>query len=158
MFYRALLAFLILPGSFGMTIPYAIGVFDPWRGARMPWGMALVAAGLVGLVWCVRDFYVAGKGTLAPWSPPTRLVVVGLYRHVRNPMYVAVLTLVAGLAVWFASPLAAAYAVLLALAFHLRVTLYEEHELERLFGDDWATYRERVHRWAPKFGPWREHD
>jgi protein-S-isoprenylcysteine O-methyltransferase Ste14 len=63
--------------------------------------------GIFALVWCVRDFYVSGRGTLAPWDPPTRLVIIGLYRFLRNPMYVAVLTILVGWALLYRSwPLA----------------------------------------------------
>ena len=102
------------------------------------------------LLWCVRDFYVTGKGTLAPWDPPTRLVVVGLYRFVRNPMYVGVLGVVLGWSLVAGSPLLAIYAALLAVGFHLRVVLYEEPVLQRQFGDDWTRYRAGVNRWLPK--------
>ena len=66
-------------------------------------GMAPLVAGVVILLWCVRDFYVAGKGTLAPWDPPKHLVVIGLYRFVRNPMYLAVLAIIVGQALLFGS-------------------------------------------------------
>ncbi len=97
----------------------------------------------------MRDFYVIGRGTLAPWAPPRRLVVVGLYRLTRHPMYVGVLTLVAGIAAWRASPVVAGYAAALALVFHLRVVLDEEPVMARRFGDEWTAYRARVRRWLP---------
>ncbi len=112
-------------------------------------------AGAFLLFWCVRDFYVAGKGTLAPWDPPRNLVIVGLYRHVRNPMYVGVLALVAGWAVFFRSPLVAAYTALLFLVFHIRVVAHEEPWLESTFGETWDEYRKHVRRWLPRIGPWR---
>ena len=61
-------------------------------------GLLVMFLGTVVLGWCIRDFYISGKGTLAPWDPPRKLVVMGLYRYVRNPMYIGVLILVAG---WF---------------------------------------------------------
>jgi len=66
--------------------------------------MVVLGGGLVVLLWCVRDFYVSGRGTLAPWNPPKRLVVVGLYRFTRNPMYIGVLMVVGGWAVRAGSP------------------------------------------------------
>jgi protein-S-isoprenylcysteine O-methyltransferase Ste14 len=98
----------------------------------------------------VRDFYRTGKGTLAPWDPPKKLVIVGLYRFVRNPMYTGVLGCVAGWSLIAGSPVLAVYTMVLAVAFHLRVIIYEEPTLARLFGDDWAHYRATVHRWLPK--------
>src|SRR5215470_1754879 len=90
MFLRALVAFLVLPG----TIAFAIPVLSLWSNGRLilthPLGLIVLGVGIAALLWCVRDFYVAGKGTLAPWAPPRNLVVVGLYRYSRNPMYVAV--------------------------------------------------------------------
>jgi protein-S-isoprenylcysteine O-methyltransferase Ste14 len=91
-----------------------------------------------------------GKGTLAPWSPPRRLVVVGLYRVVRNPMYVAVFTRVLGWGLSFTSAPLALYALVLAIAFHLRVVLHEEPWLRQQFGADWITYAAAVPRWLPR--------
>jgi protein-S-isoprenylcysteine O-methyltransferase Ste14 len=123
------------------------------RQASYSWpGGCWMAVGLVLLLWCVRDFYVRGKGTLAPWDPPRNLVVVGLYRYVRNPMYVGVLTLVAGWAVRYASPIVAIHTVALAIGFHLRVVLNEEPWLRAQFGEDWERYRATVNRWIPHIG------
>jgi len=155
MFYRALLAFLLLPGLAAFVAPPLLAALDPWRNGIFPFGIVLMLTGGVLLLWCVRDFYVAGKGTLAPWDPPKRLVVMGLYRVVRNPMYVGVLTLVAGWALLLTSPLLLGYTLVLALAFHLRVVFYEEPWLEREFGDAWQRYRRHVRRWLPKFEPYR---
>jgi protein-S-isoprenylcysteine O-methyltransferase Ste14 len=110
MLARAVLAFLAMPTVVGILVPLWLAHADPGRGRGHPAGLVLASCGLVGLLWCVRDFYVIGKGTLAPWSPPKRLVVVGLYRFVRNPMYLSVLVLVAGLAAWRGSPAVGAYA------------------------------------------------
>ncbi len=96
------------------------------RGDRWWPGCVVISIGCAGLLSCVRDFYRAGKGTWAPWDPPKHLVVIGLYRHVRNPMYVCVLLLIFGWAIYFSSRLIVAYAILLSLAFHLRIVLYEE--------------------------------
>ena len=103
--------------------------------------------GTVLLLWCVRDFYVAGKGTLAPWSPPRNLVVVGLYRWSRNPMYIAVLLILIGWALAFESRGLWTYVAGIAVAFHLRVVLYEEPWLARTHGTAWDKYRARVRRW-----------
>lgn len=144
LFWRALFAFLALPTTVAFVIPW---LFHP-AGARFNRAaVPILALGFVLLVWCVRDFYVAGRGTLAPWAPPKRLVTVGLYRFSRNPMYVAVLTILIAWAVGFHSMGLAAYAVLIALAFHLRVLTYEEPWLARTFGTDWLDYRSRVPRW-----------
>jgi protein-S-isoprenylcysteine O-methyltransferase Ste14 len=95
----------------------------------------------------VRDFYVAGGGTLAPWAPPRRLVVVGLYRVSRNPMYVAVVVILCGWALGFRTWASWLYVLAVAIAFHLRVVLGEEPWLARTYGEQWAAYRARVPRW-----------
>jgi protein-S-isoprenylcysteine O-methyltransferase Ste14 len=152
---RAILAFLALPTIAGFVVPWLLVRSDPWRGGGCSAGASLAALGAAGLVWCVRDFYAVGRGTLAPWSPPRRLVAVGLYRVVRNPMYVSVVALVAGTAWWRTSPWVGAYATVLAVAFHLRVVLYEEPWLERNFPEEWRAYAAEVRRWVPRLRPWR---
>jgi protein-S-isoprenylcysteine O-methyltransferase Ste14 len=153
---RSLVNLLLLPGSFGVALPLAIA----WRSRRpnAAWpfvGAVLIAVGFAGLVWCVVDFARRGRGTLAPWDPPRRLVVEGLYRFVRNPMYVAVLTLVLGVALAAGSRSCGLYAAALAVAFHLRVVSYEEPQLARQFPQDWSVYRGAVRRWIPRISPWR---
>jgi protein-S-isoprenylcysteine O-methyltransferase Ste14 len=155
MLLRALLAFLLLPGVFAIVLPPVIALLDPWRGETSHLGYALLAIGALVVLSCVRDFYVAGKGTLAPWDPPQRLVVVGLYRHARNPMYLGVLLTVAGWALLTWSPLVAVYVVVLAIAFHLRVVAYEEPWLARRFPSQWAAYASAVRRWVPRASAWR---
>lgn len=155
MFLRALTAFLILPGLFAFMLPPVIGMYDPWRHDAIPFGGVIIILGIILLIWCVRDFYVSGRGTLAPWDPPRRLVVIGLYRFVRNPMYVSVLTLVLGWAITFASPVLAGYAVVLAVSFHIRVIVSEEPCLAAQFGSEWQVYAAAVNRWWPRLSPWR---
>jgi protein-S-isoprenylcysteine O-methyltransferase Ste14 len=147
MFIRALVAFLALPGM----VAFALPLVWLWRSGHRqlihPSGLLVLAAGILGLLWCVRDFYVTGKGTLAPWAPPRNLVIVGLYRHTRNPMYVAVTLVLLGWAVSFNHPALYAYAAVVAVAFHLRVVLGEEPWLARTHGSSWDEYRRRVPRW-----------
>lgn len=150
MFLKALVAFLVLPGSFAGLIPAWIVASDRWRGDGWKFGLAPAGLGLVLLLWCVRDFYVAGKGTLAPWDPPKRLVVVGLYRQVRNPMYVAIMILLSGWSIAAGSPLLGVYTFVLGIAFHLRVLLHEEPRLLKLFGPEWNAYKAVVPRWIPR--------
>jgi len=150
LFLRALISFLILPGTFAGLIPAWIVLADRGRGHRLILGAVPLAIGVLMLLWCVRDFYVSGKGTLAPWDPPKRLVIVGLYRFTRNPMYVSISLLLAGWSVLAASPLLAGYLVILALLFHLRVLLYEEPRLRKQFGEAWEAYTAAVPRWLPR--------
>lgn len=150
LFVRALLAFLVLPGVVGGLLPLWIVSGDARRGGgSLLLGVPIALIGLVVLLWCVRDFYVAGKGTLAPWDPPRRLVVVGLYRFVRNPMYIGVLTLVLGWSIAAGSRNLAIYCAVVAVGFHLRTILYEEPRLTALFGADYQRYCDAIPRWIP---------
>lgn len=151
MLLRALAAFLVCPAMVAGAIPLLIERRWPEWGAFAGAGAGLLLVGLILLLWCVRDFLVAGRGTLAPWDPPKRLVVVGLYRLVRNPMYVAVLTIVLGWGAVFRSPLVALYGGSLAVIFHWRVVLQEEPGLRGQFGDEWKKYAHRVPRWWPRW-------
>lgn len=155
MFARALLAFLVLPGMAAFVIPALIASIDPWRGDLWWPGGTIVLVGTVLLLWCVRDFYQAGQGTLAPWDPPTQMVVIGLYRFVRNPMYLGVLLLILGWAALLQSVLLVAYSTTLFVAFHARVVLHEEPWLEMQFSTTWLAYRQNVGRWVPRLFPWR---
>ena len=143
---QALLAFVALPGLIAFLIPVILlapdeGSFADLR-AFIPLG-----AGIALLLWCVTEFYRAGRGTLAPWAPPKQLVVTGLYRYSRNPMYIAVLLVLLGWFVGFRSATLAAYGVVMMVVFHLRVVLHEEPFLARTHGDQWSEYSARVPRW-----------
>ena len=148
MLLRALLAFLALPGMVAYLVPLLLAPDAPRDGAWRPTGVLLVAAGSALLLWCVREFYVAGRGTLAPWSPPRHLVSSGPYARSRNPMYVGVAVVLLGWAVLFTSRTLLIYAIAIAVAFQLRVMLYEEPWLERTHGEAWRHYRARVRRWV----------
>ena len=146
-FAKALLAFLALPGMVAFVIPLWMAPTNSGSEAVHWLGIPVLVLGILILLWCVRDFYVAGKGTLAPWSPPRNLVVVGLYRLSRNPMYLGVLTILFGWSLWFGSRGLLMYALILVVAFHLRVVLFEEPWLARTHGSLWDDYRGRVPRW-----------
>ena len=147
MFARALLAFLALPGVVAFAVPVAWLVASTHTSLVQPLGLLPLVVGSVALLWCVRDFYVSGKGTLAPWAPPVHLVVVGLYRYTRNPMYVAVTLILVGWALSFGLPGLWVYTIIVAIAFHLRVVLGEEPWLARTHSTRWEEYTSRVPRW-----------
>lgn len=147
MFIRALIAFLALPGMIAFVIPAAWLWLTGNTQLSRPLGLVILAAGIVALLWCVRDFYVSGKGTLAPWAPPENLVVIGLYRYSRNPMYVSVALVLLGWAIAFGSVGLLVYALLVVAAFHLRVVRGEEPWLARTHGGEWERYVARVPRW-----------
>ncbi len=147
-FFPSLLAFLALPGTVAFAVPMLLAGFDTRLDSFVSLATIPLGIGCLVLLWCVRDFYVTGKGTLAPWAPPTELVVVGLYRWSRNPMYVGVLLIVLGWAIGFHSLGLGLYTVGLAIAFHLRVVLGEEPWLARTHGAQWASYVQAVPRWV----------
>lgn len=147
MFIRALFAFLALPGIVAFAIPIYWLVSSSRTELVQPLGLLPLLVGCAGLFWCVRDFYVFGKGTLAPWSPPQHLVTAGLYRYSRNPMYVSVLLILLGWAVLSGVRGLYGYAIVVGIAFHLRVVLAEEPWLARTHGAAWDDYVRRVRRW-----------
>jgi len=147
LWWRALAAFLVLPGMVAFVIPLTVfGLVSIDRFVD-PLALIPLALGIVLLLWCVREFYVAGHGTLAPWTPPKHLVVSGLYRYSRNPMYVAVMLILLGWAIAFRSRAHLFYALAIAVLFHLRVILGEEPFLERTHGEGWRAYRQKTRRW-----------
>jgi protein-S-isoprenylcysteine O-methyltransferase Ste14 len=147
LFWRAIFAFLALPGVVAFVVPWLL-LDRPIATSRFePDGLIALLPGIFLLLWCVRDFYIVGRGTLAPWTPPTALVVHGPYRFSRNPMYVAVLLVLCGWALGFRSRAIAIYAIVVMAAFHLRVVFGEEPWLARVHGDAWHAYRSRVPRW-----------
>ena len=137
---KAILAFLALPGMVAFLISLALvapGGLDTFSN---PVGLLPLCVGIVCLLWCVVEFYRAGRGTLAPWTPPKALVVTWAYRYSRNPMYVAVLLILLGWAIGFRSLTLGSYAVMVAIAFHLRVVLNEEPFPLRTQGEAWQHY------------------
>jgi protein-S-isoprenylcysteine O-methyltransferase Ste14 len=109
-----------------------------------------MAGGAAGFLACVVDFARSGRGTPFPLDPPKELVVSGLYRHVRNPMYIAVLNVVLGEMIVFRSGEMAVYWLSVFAGFHLFVVLYEEPTLRRKFGPTYEEYVRSVPRWVPR--------
>jgi protein-S-isoprenylcysteine O-methyltransferase Ste14 len=157
---RAVFFTLLMPGTVVVVIPWLLLRGQPSRGFRLDLpavvGAALAIAGAGVLLVCIRDFAVSGRGTLAPVDPPRKLVRVGLYRHVRNPMYLGVLLALVGEALFFESAVLGFYAAVVALAFHLFVVLLEEPTLRSSFPADYERYRASVPRWIPRLRPWEE--
>jgi pimeloyl-ACP methyl ester carboxylesterase/protein-S-isoprenylcysteine O-methyltransferase Ste14 len=147
MMARALLAFLALPGLIVFAIPVLIGTLTR-QDRPFAWlALLLLVPGMALLLSCVREFFVRGKGTLAPWNPPRHLVASGLYRLSRNPMYLANGLILFGWAAAFRSRPLLAYAVIVIVAFHIRVVRVEERTLARTYRDEWVRYSNRVPRW-----------
>jgi protein-S-isoprenylcysteine O-methyltransferase Ste14 len=155
LFLRALFAFLALPGMVAFVLPALLVPRNAARTFHLT-GIVPFVAGVVVLVWCVRDFSVAGRGTLAPWDPPRRLVSVGLYRFSRNPMYVGVVLILIGWTAGFRTPALAVYTIVIPVLFHLRVLLHEEPWLARTFPEEWSAYKSSVPRWIFSLGRWTD--
>ena len=155
---KSFLFILIVPGIVAGIAPWAIDdFFGPSSlqfGPLVLLAFPLWTVGTVGLLWCAWDFAQKGEGTGAPIDAPKKLVVNGLYRHVRNPMYVSVLTILLGQFLWMGSRWVFAYMLFVFTAFHLFVTQYEELELKRLFGAQYERYAKAVPRWLPLLRPY----
>jgi len=146
-YLRSLIAFLALPGVIALAVPAYWGYSARHISSLAPIGWLVLALGCAGLLWCVWDFHVKGRGTLAPWMPTERLVINGLYRYTRNPMYVSVIAMLVGWAIVFGSRGLALYTIVVAIGFHLRVVLGEEPVLAARYKSEWQEYTSRVPRW-----------
>ena len=151
--------FLLAPGVVVGLIPWLLTRWQAreplpyWTPVRVLGGILLVA-GLIALVQAFVRFVVEGFGTPAPVAAPDRLVVGGVYRYVRNPMYVAVLAAIIGQALLLGRLgllLYAGAAWLIVAAF---VHWYEEPTLTRRFGAEYEAYRRAVPAWLPRLRPW----
>jgi len=104
---------------------------------------------VVIIIWCFIDFVRLGRGTPAPYDPPRKLVVFGLYTYVRNPQYVGVILVVVSEAILFGRIFLFGYPVFLAISYHLFVRFYEDPTLRRKFGEEYVQYCAAVSRWLP---------
>lgn len=151
MFWRlvkTLLFTLVMPGTVGVYLPQWMkndGVALPV--AMRAAGLALFACGAAIYFWCAWDFVSKGLGTPLPIDAPRVLVVKGLYRFTRNPMYVGVLSVILGQALYYGSLRVARYGGVVLAGFYLFVLFYEEPKLRRLFGEQYEEYCRNVPRW-----------
>jgi protein-S-isoprenylcysteine O-methyltransferase Ste14 len=144
---------VLVPGTLGVYIPYRMlaRAERTWDlGAFRHLGWIPIAMGAALYVRCAWDFAVTGRGTPAPIDPPKELIARGPYRWVRNPMYLGVLSVVLGEALFFGAPVFVGLAAAGFTFFHLFVVLYEEPTLEASFGEAYARYRRTVPRWLPR--------
>jgi protein-S-isoprenylcysteine O-methyltransferase Ste14 len=118
-------------------------------------GVLLIAAGVPTVLDSFARFAVQGLGTPAPVLPTKHLVVTGLYRHVRNPMYVGVAATIFGQGLLLGNVRVLEYGLIVWLAFHLFVMGYEEPTLRRNFGDEYEEFRRNVPRWIPRVRAWK---
>lgn len=152
------LFFTLAPGVVAGLIPWWI---TGWRTHTPLWtpvralGALLITAAAPVLVAAFTRFVVEGRGTPAPLAPTERLVVGGLYRHVRNPMYVAVIAAITGQAAVLGHPGLLWYGAAATTAMVTFVARHEEPALTRRYGDSYRTYRRAVPGWWPRPRPWR---
>jgi protein-S-isoprenylcysteine O-methyltransferase Ste14 len=151
--------FVLAPGVVVGLIPWwltrwqAREALPYWMPVRAL-GAVLIGAGLIALVGAFVRFVVEGLGTPAPVAAPERLVVGGVYRYVRNPMYVAVLAAIVGQALLLGRLVLLLYAAGAWIAVAAFVRFYEEPTLTRRFGADYEAYRRAVPAWWPRLRPW----
>jgi protein-S-isoprenylcysteine O-methyltransferase Ste14 len=154
--FRALFFIIAVQLTVIGVVPWLLADAGP-RLPTGPWrwlGIAPLAIGALALLWCNWAFVARGRGTAAPYDPPRALVVQGLYRYVRNPMYVSAIVIVLGIGLWSGAASLFGYALLLALSYHIFVRYYEEPQLQRAFGQSYAEYCANVPRWCPRATPW----
>ncbi len=152
--------FVLAPGVLAGLLPWWL---TGWQGRQpLPYwaplrvaGVVLLAAGVVVLVHAFVRFVVEGAGTPAPVAPTEHLVVGGLYRYVRNPMYLAVAATIVGQALALGQPVLLLYAAVVCVAFGAFVHWYEEPVLSRRFGAEYEAYRRAVPAWWPRLRPWK---
>jgi protein-S-isoprenylcysteine O-methyltransferase Ste14 len=159
------LSILLLPATVTVLVPYLLAsrasgpAWWPIEGSLTAAvffaGCVLIVAGLALVAATIRWFATVGGGTLAPWDPTRRLVVTGVYRHVRNPMISGVLLILIGEALGLRSLPQLAWAGMFFLLNATYIPLIEERGLERRFGSDYRQYRRHVPRWLPRLTPWQ---
>ena len=115
----------------------------------------LIAAGALALLDSFARFAWQGLGTPAPVFPTRHLVVTGLYRYVRNPMYVAVVAVILGQSLLFGNARVLGYGAIVWLVFHLFVSTHEEPTLRAKYGNEYQLFCSNVPRWIPRLRPWR---
>ena len=142
---------LVVPGLGGVYVPWLIITRHGGSPNPVAWyGAAVIAAGALLYFSCQWVFGAVGRGTPGVWDSPRRVISVGPYRWVRNPIYIGALLIVSGEAWLFGSAAVLLYVAALAVSFHLLVVYYEEPRLRARFGEAYETYRRTVPRWIPR--------
>ena len=144
------------PGVAAGLVPWLL---TGWESSNPPLvlklaGLVLIAGGLAMLLPAFARFVFEGIGTPAPVAPPEKLVVGGLYRHVRNPMYVAVTAIIIGQALLLGRPVLLLYALAFMAAVASFVHFYEEPVLSARYGEQYDEYRRAVPAWWPRLRGW----
>ena len=152
--------FVVAPFTLAGLVPWWITGWQlrpPFLGLELTRGIGaiMILAGVPGIVDSFARFALQGLGTPMPIAPPRNLVVTGLYRYVRNPIYVAVVAIILGQAVLMGDWRLIVYGALWWLVWHVTVVGYEEPTLEQTFGSEYEAFRAAVPRWIPRMTPWR---
>ncbi|PYS93887.1 MAG: isoprenylcysteine carboxylmethyltransferase family protein [Acidobacteria bacterium] len=149
---KTLIFTLVVPATVTIYLPYTLlpARQMPPAGSVRYLGLLPVLLGVLIYCWCAWDFAITGRGTPAPIDPPKELVARGLYRYVRNPMYVGVMSILIGEVLFFASRTLLWYALAVFVGFNLFVMLYEEPTLRHKFGAAYENYCAAVPRWLPR--------
>jgi len=152
---RQIISF-ILPVTVLIIIPLTI---ESNRIIRFGWnlilGAILMLAGLTTMGLTISSFIRIGKGTLAPWSPTKKIVIVGLYRYVRNPMILGVLIVLVGETTCIWSIALLTWTLIFFITNTIYFITYEEPGLEERFGCEYLNYKKHVPRWVPRFTPFK---
>jgi protein-S-isoprenylcysteine O-methyltransferase Ste14 len=153
----SLVFLLVAPGVVAGVVPWLL---TGWESSDPPaalvvLGAALIVAGVAVLLHAFARFAIEGIGTPAPVAPTEHLVVGGLYRHMRNPMYVALAATIVGQAALLGRPALLLYAALFMATVATFVRLYEEPVLSERFGAEYEAYRDGVPAWRPRLHPWQ---
>ena len=154
LFIRNLFFTILQPGLVAGLIPFWITGFSiddifytVWQWQQYA-GVIVFLIGFVIMLWCIISFAIKGRGTLSPVDPTKKLVIVGLYEFSRNPMYVGVVLLLIGEAVFFQSVALWVYALFIFITFNIFIRLVEEPRLRKDFGEEYQLYCEKVRRWG----------
>ena len=152
LFLKNLLFTILVPGTVAVYLPLLItrgrGISSNPLGLAI--GILLLILGAAIYSWTVWDFATIGKGTPLPLDAPKKLVVRGLYRYTRNPMYLGVILVILGWRGVFTDGWLLVYVLGVCIAVHLFVVLYEEPRLQELFREEYEVYRRSVGRWVPR--------
>ena len=153
LFIRNLLFTILQPGLVAGLIPLWItgfrinSIFDEVWQLHHYVGTIAFLIGFVIMLWCIISFAVKGRGTLSPVDPTKKLVITGLYKLSRNPMYVGVLMILIGEVIFFQSYQLLIYLLLIFSAFNIFILLIEEPRLRKDFGEEYNSYCQKVRRW-----------
>jgi protein-S-isoprenylcysteine O-methyltransferase Ste14 len=158
--FRLILFTILVPGTVAGYVPYLLMQTVPpsWNKPELKWiGIVLVAVGIIIYLICAISFLLKGLGTPSTWftgplkhligDEPKKLVASGIYKYSRNPMYVGVLIVVLGEALFYQRIILVHYFIFLFILFHLFVIMIEEPHLKKKYGQEYEEYRKKTRRW-----------